>query len=54
MLICISPASSNYGESNLTLIYGCEAKKVVNNARINDDPKDSKIRELTEKVKSLE
>ena len=54
MLVCVSPGSSNYGDTHSTLDYGCRAKKITNRAKINDDPKDSKIRELTDKVKSLE
>lgn len=46
MLVCVSPASSNFSESLSSIKYGYNAKKIVNKVKVNEDPKDSKIREL--------
>ena len=46
MLVCVSTASSNFSESLSSIKYGYNAKKIVNKVKINEDPKDSKIREL--------
>ena len=48
MLVCVSPASSNYDETYSTLTYGTMAQKVTNKAKINEDVKDSEIRKLRE------
>ena len=46
MIAALSPASSNYEETKSTLVYASNAKKIVNKAKINEDPKDAKIREM--------
>ena len=54
MIAALSPASSNYEETKSTLIYASNAKKIVNKAKINEDPKDAKIREMQGIIDELE
>lgn len=52
-LLCanINPCSTNYDETLSTCLFAYNAKKIINVARINEDPKDSMIREMKEKIK---
>lgn len=43
MMICLSPASTNYEETVSTLRYGDRAKKITNKVEVNMDPKDAII-----------
>ena len=45
MICAISPASDNYEETLSTLRYADQAKKIKNNAMINENDTDKKIRE---------
>ena len=54
MIAALSPASSNYEETKSTLVYASNAKKIVNKAKINEDPKDAKIREMQSIIDELE
>lgn len=53
MLATISPASTNVEETLATLRYACQARSIVNRARINEDPNDRLIRELRAEVERL-
>lgn len=50
----ISPASSNYEESLSTLRYATRAKLIVNKPIVNEDPHVKIIRELRERIQTLE
>jgi len=53
MICALSPASSNYEETLSTLRYADRAKKIKNNAFVNEDPQDKLIRELKEENEKL-
>ncbi|XP_017772134.1 PREDICTED: kinesin-like protein KIF14 [Nicrophorus vespilloides] len=53
MLATITPASSNIDETLATLRYACQARSIVNRARINETPNDKLIRELRAEVERL-
>lgn len=53
MLATISPASCNIDETLATLRYACQARSIVNRARINENPHDKLIRELRAEVERL-
>lgn len=53
MLATITPASSNIEETLATLRYACQARSIVNRARINENPHDRLIRELKAEVERL-
>jgi len=44
MIANLGPADYNYDESLSTLRYANRAKKIQNNPRRNEDPKDAMIR----------
>lgn len=46
MVANIGPASYNYEETLSTLRYANRAKKINNQPRINEDPKDTLLREF--------
>eukprot|EP00928_Gymnodinium_smaydae_P029886 TRINITY_DN22381_c0_g4_i1.p1 TRINITY_DN22381_c0_g4~~TRINITY_DN22381_c0_g4_i1.p1 ORF type:complete len:787 (+),score=149.03 TRINITY_DN22381_c0_g4_i1:214-2574(+) len=48
MVCALSPASSNYEETLSTLRYADRAKKIKNNATVNENPQDRLIRQLQE------
>lgn len=50
MIACISPADNNYDETLSTLRYANRAKNIKNKPRINEDPKDAKLREFQEEI----
>ncbi|KAH9420523.1 Kinesin-like protein kif17, partial [Dermatophagoides pteronyssinus] len=50
MIACISPADNNYDETLSTLRYANRAKNIQNKPRINEDPKDAKLREYQEEI----
>jgi len=53
MLATISPAAINYSESLSTLRYAYNAKQIVNNVKINEDPNDKIIRILKSEIDIL-
>jgi kinesin family member 13 len=53
MICAISPASDNYEETMSTLRYADQAKKIKNNAVVNESETDKIIRGLTEEKDQL-
>ncbi|XP_056631002.1 kinesin-like protein KIF14 [Diorhabda sublineata] len=53
MLATISPSSTHVDESLATLRYACQARSIVNRARVNENPHDRLIRELRCEVERL-
>lgn len=53
MICALSPASSNYEETLSTLRYADRAKKIKNNAVVNENPQDRLMRELKEENERL-
>ncbi len=53
MVANIGPADYNRDESLSTLRYASNAKRIQNKPRINEDPKDTMIREFQEEITKL-
>jgi len=53
MICALSPASSNYEETLSTLRYADRAKKIKNNAVVNENPQERLMRELREENQKL-
>uniref|UniRef100_A0A0R3RYN0 Kinesin motor domain-containing protein n=1 Tax=Elaeophora elaphi TaxID=1147741 RepID=A0A0R3RYN0_9BILA len=53
MVANIGPASYNYEETLSTLRYANRAKKINNQPRINEDPKDALLREFQDEIARL-
>ncbi|XP_037942324.1 kinesin-like protein KIF17, partial [Teleopsis dalmanni] len=53
MIACISPADYNYIETISTLRYAARAKNISNKPKINEDPKDAKLREYQDEIIKL-
>eukprot|EP00835_Amoeboradix_gromovi_P004875 NODE_411_length_9170_cov_0.431154.p1 type:complete len:588 gc:universal NODE_411_length_9170_cov_0.431154:3425-1662(-) len=53
MIATISPADYNYEETLSTLKYANRAKNIKNKPKINEDPKDTKIREYQEEIQRI-
>merc|ERR1712217_477835 len=53
MICALSPASSNYEETLSTLRYADRAKKIKNNATVNENPQERLLRELKEENAKL-
>lgn len=53
MVATISPSADNYEESLSTLRYADRAKRIENNAVVNEDPNAKIIRELRAEVDAL-
>ncbi|KAI9145064.1 P-loop containing nucleoside triphosphate hydrolase protein [Paraphysoderma sedebokerense] len=53
MIATMSPASYNYEETLSTLRYANRAKNIKNKPKINEDPKDTMLREYQEEIKRL-
>ncbi|XP_073491548.1 kinesin-like protein KIF13A isoform X1 [Aquarana catesbeiana] len=53
MLATVSPAADNYQETLSTLRYADSAKRIVNQAVVNEDVKSKVIEELQEEIKRL-
>lgn len=53
MVACLSPADNNYDETLSTLRYANRAKNITNQPHINEDPKDTMLREYQEEIKKL-
>merc|ERR1712066_56669 len=54
MICALSPASSNYEETLSTLRYADRAKKIKNNATVNENPQEKMLRELKEENQRLQ
>uniref|UniRef100_A0A182NL95 Kinesin-like protein n=1 Tax=Anopheles dirus TaxID=7168 RepID=A0A182NL95_9DIPT len=50
MVACISPADYNYDETLSTLRYASRAKNIANKPRVNEDPKDTMLREYQQEI----
>ncbi|XP_054274997.1 osmotic avoidance abnormal protein 3-like [Macrosteles quadrilineatus] len=53
MVACLSPADNNYDETLSTLRYANRAKNITNKPHINEDPKDTMLREYQEEIYKL-
>ncbi|XP_050100574.1 osmotic avoidance abnormal protein 3 [Anopheles aquasalis] len=53
MIACISPADYNYDETLSTLRYASRAKNIANKPRVNEDPKDTMLREYQQEIMRL-
>ena len=53
MIAAISPANYNHDESLGTLRYASRAKNIVNKPKINEDPKDTLLKEYLDEIKKL-
>lgn len=53
MISTISPSFDNYEETLSTLRYADRAKRIINNAVVNEDPSAKLIRDLREEVEIL-
>ena len=53
MVANIGPANYNYDETCNTLRYANRAKQIKNKPKINEDPKDAKLREYQEQIAKL-
>jgi kinesin family protein 3/17 len=53
MVATMSPASYNYEETLSTLRYANRAKNIKNKPKVNEDPKDTMLREFQEEIKRL-
>jgi len=54
MIACISPAQSNFEESNNTLKYAARARKIQNKPIKNKDPLSNQIAQLKNRINELE
>ncbi|KAL3270473.1 hypothetical protein HHI36_021019 [Cryptolaemus montrouzieri] len=53
MIACISPASRDYVETLSTLRYANRAKNIYNKPKVNEDPKDTILRQYQEEIDRL-
>lgn len=53
MVAAVSPADYNYDETLSTLRYANRAKNIKNKPIVNEDPKDTKLREYKEEIERL-
>ncbi|GMH91959.1 hypothetical protein TL16_g12208 [Triparma laevis f. inornata] len=53
MMAAISPADYSFDETMSTLRYANRAKNIKNKPRVNEDPKDAKLREYKEEIENL-
>ena len=53
MIAAISPSSFNYEETISTLRYASRANSIKNAPKINEDPKDAKIRQYEQEIQNL-
>ncbi|KAJ4459782.1 putative Kinesin-related protein 1 [Paratrimastix pyriformis] len=54
MIAALSPAMDNYEETMSTLKYADRAKRIVNVAKINENPADKQLREMQELIAALQ
>ena len=53
MLAAIGPADYNYEETLSTLRYANRAKNIKNKPKVNENPKDAKLREMQDEIEIL-
>ena len=53
MIAAVSPADYNYEETMSTLRYASRAKAIKNKPHINEDPKDTLLRQYQEEIAKL-
>jgi len=53
MVAAVSPADYNYDETTSTLRYANRAKNIKNKPKINEDPKDTMLREFKAQIEAL-
>ena len=53
MIAAVSPANYNYDETLSTLRYANIAKNIKNKPKINEDPKDTLLREYQDEINRL-
>ncbi|KAI4455334.1 kinesin-related [Holotrichia oblita] len=53
MIACVSPASRDYVETLSTLRYANRAKNIYNKPRVNEDPKDTMLRQYQTEIERL-
>lgn len=53
MIANISPSASSYEETLSTLRYADRAKRIKNQPKVNEDPKDTLLREYAEQIELL-
>lgn len=53
MIANISPDKASYEETLSTLRYADRAKRIKNQPKVNEDPKDTLLREYAEQIKML-
>ena len=53
MIANVSPASDSYDETLGTLRYASRAKNIKNQPKVNEDPKDTMLREYADEIKRL-
>lgn len=53
MIACISPSEKDYSETLSTLRYANRAKNIHNKPRVNEDPKDTIIRDYQDEITRL-
>ena len=53
MIAAVSPANYNYDETLSTLRYANRAKNIQNKPKINEDPKDTLLREYQDEINRL-
>lgn len=53
MVANVGPASKNYDETLSTLRYANQAKSIKNKPRVNEDPKDAKLKEVQDEISKL-
>lgn len=54
MISCINPVESSLPETVSTLRYASRAKKIVNKARIQEDPKDALMKAMRQQIDALQ
>ena len=53
MIANISPADDSYDETLGTLRYASRAKNIQNKPKVNEDPKDTLLKEYAEEINRL-
>ncbi|XP_059609769.1 osmotic avoidance abnormal protein 3 [Phlebotomus argentipes] len=53
MIACIAPSTVDYEETLSTLRYASRAKRISNRPRLNEDPKDTMLRQYREEIDNL-
>ena len=53
MIAALSPADYNFDETLSTLRYASRAKKIINKATINEDPKDALLKQYEDEITQL-